>query len=82
MVKTTKKINLAQLDKELGAGGLNMESKDGEHIISAVDEKITDAQLEIAIKAHNAKEETNDLLVQKLASVGLNVDDLKAALGL
>lgn len=79
---TTKKINLAQLDAELNAGGLNMESKDGEHTISAIDDKITDAQLKAAIDAHVAQEDAEPSIVEKLASVGVSVDDLKAALGL
>jgi hypothetical protein len=82
MVKTTKKINLAQLDAELKAGGLNMDSIDGEHTITAIDEKITDAQLKAAIDAHVAKEDAQPSLTEKLASVGLSIDDLKAALGL
>lgn len=82
MVKTTKKINLAQLDAELNAGGLNMDSLNGEHTISAIDEKITDAQLKAAIDAHVAQADPEPSIVQKLASVGVSVDDLKAALGL
>jgi len=79
---TKKKINLAQLDAELNAGGLNMESKDGEYKITAIDKKVTDAQLKAAIDAHVAKEDPQPSLTEKLASVGLSVDDLKAALGL
>jgi 3-dehydroquinate dehydratase len=79
---TTKKINLAQLDAELNAGGLNMESIDGEHTISAIDDKITDAQLKAAIDAHVAQEDAEPSIVEKLASVGVSVDDLKVALGL
>lgn len=82
MIKTTKKINLAQLDAELDAGGLNMESKDGEHIISAIDEKITDAQLQKAIDNHVAVDPPAPGITEKLASVGLSLDDLKVALGL
>lgn len=82
MVTTTKKINLAQLDAELNAGGLNMDSLNGEHTISAIDEKITDAQLKAAIDAHVAKDDAEPTIIEKLASVGVSVDDLKAALGL
>jgi hypothetical protein len=82
MITTTKKINLAQLDIELNAGGLNMESKDGEYTITAIDPKITEAQLKAAIDAHVAQEDAQPSITQKLASVGLSVDDLKSALGL
>jgi hypothetical protein len=82
MVKTTKKINLAQLDAELNAGGLNMDSLNGENTITAVDPKITEAQLKAAVDAHIAQEDSQPSLTEKLASVGLSVDDLKVALGL
>jgi hypothetical protein len=79
---TTKKINLAQLDAELKAGGLNMESINGEHTISAISDKITDEQLEKAVAAHIAKEDPQPSISEKLSSVGLSIDDLKSALGL
>jgi hypothetical protein len=82
MVKTTKKINLGQLDLELNAGGLSMDSLNGEHTITAIDPKITEAQLKAAVDAHVAQEDSQPSLTEKLASVGLSVDDLKAALGL
>lgn len=81
MATTTKKINLAQLDQELNAGGLNMESLKGEHTISAINGEITEAQLEAAIAAHVAVEDPQPTIAEKLASVGLSIDDLKAALG-
>ena len=81
MVTTTKKINLAQLDQELKAGGLNMDTMGSEHTISAVNPDITDAQLEAAIASHVAQF-TEPSVADKLASVGLSVNDLKAALGL
>ena len=81
MVKTKKKINLAQLDKELNAGGLNMETINDEHTISPIDEKITKEQLEAAIAAHVAIDDPQPTVAEKLASVGLSIDDLKAALG-
>ena len=82
MVKTTKKINLAQLDAELNAGGLNMDSVDGTHTITAVSDSITKAQLEAAVAAHVAKDDPQQTIVEKLASVGLSINDLKVALGL
>lgn len=80
MITTNKKINLAQLDAELNANGLNMESLNGEHTIWAIDEKITDAQLKAAIDAHIAKDDPVPSLEDKLASVGLSIAELKAAL--
>lgn len=80
MVKTKKKINLHQLDAELNAGGLNMESLDGEHTISAINPEITDEKIENAIKAHVAKDEKQPTIAEKLATVGLSLDELKAAL--
>jgi hypothetical protein len=82
MVTTTKKINLAQLDAELKAGGLNMDSLDGTHTITAVDSKITDEKLQSGVDAHVAKSDPEPSLDDKLASVGLSVADLKVALGL
>jgi antitoxin component HigA of HigAB toxin-antitoxin module len=82
MVTTTKKINLAQLDAELKAGGLNMESLNGTNTITAIDSKITDAQLQAAVDAHVAQPDPEPTVNQKLESVGLSVADLKAALGL
>lgn len=79
---TTKKINLAQLDAELNAGGLNMESLNGTNTITAIDPKITDAQLQAAVEAHIAQPEPEPTIAEKLANAGLSVADLKAALGL
>ena len=82
MITTTKKINLAQLDTELNAGGLNMDSLNGEHTITAIDPKITEAQLKAAIDAHVAQDDAEPSIIEKLASVGVSIDDLKVALGL
>lgn len=80
MVKTTKKINLAQLDAELNAGGLNMESLNGTHTIIPISEAITKAQLEAAVAAHVAQDNPQPTIADKLASVGLSLEELKAAL--
>ena len=82
MAITTKKINLAQLDSELKAGGLNMDSFEGTHTITAVDPKITDEKIQSAIDAHVAKDDPQPSIAEKLSSVGLSIDDLKSALGL
>jgi|LakMenEpi03Aug12_release.lakeMendotaPanAssembly.Ray.scaffolds.fasta_scaffold27418_5 hypothetical protein len=81
MITTTKKINLAQLDAELKAGGLNMESLNGKNTIWPVNDNITEAKLEAAIAAHTAIDDPEPTIADKLASVGLSIDDLKAALG-
>jgi hypothetical protein len=81
MIKTTKKINLGQLSKELNNAALNMAEKDGESFVESCDQTITQVQLEKAIDNHIAVFEEASV-EQKLASVGLNLDDLKAALGL
>ncbi len=84
MIKVTKKINLEQLDKELKANGLNADfNKSGEVIAISLAENstITEEELTAGIDNHVAVF-AQPTLEEKLASVGLNVDDLKAALGL
>lgn len=83
MAITSKDINLLQLDNELGSHGLIADFNDpAKKIIKAADgSPITEAQLEDAIKIHTAVFAT-PTIAEKLASVGLSVDDLKAALGL
>ena len=82
MAITNKEINLFQLDKELGGKGLIGDFNDDKKklILPSENSDVTDAQLEAAISDHVA------VFVQlsvedKLASVGLSLDDLKAALG-
>lgn len=58
-----------------------MESKDGENTISAVNDKINKTQLETAIAAHIAIDDASPTMSEKLAAIGLSIDDLKAALG-
>lgn len=84
MAITSKEINLSQLDKELGGKGLNGDFNDPSKklITPANDSDVTEAQLEAAIAAHVAIPEEEATVADKLASVGLSVDDLKAALGL
>ena len=84
MAITSKEINLSQLDKELGGKGLNGDFNDPSKklITPANDSDVTEAQLEAAIAAHVAQTEPEATVADKLASVGLSVDDLKAALGL
>lgn len=83
MAKTSKEINLAQLDYELGGHGLVADFNDqSQKVISVADNSpITEAELISAIEAHVAVF-SEPTIVEKLASVGLSVDELKAALGL
>jgi hypothetical protein len=83
MTTTSKKINLSQLDAELGGKGLIGDFNDPgkKLVLPAENSDVTEAQLETAIAAHVAKF-IEPSVADKLASVGLSVDDLKAALGL
>jgi hypothetical protein len=85
MIKVTKEINLSQLDSELNCKGL-IASVDENKKIDAVgladNNDATEAELEAAIKAHTAVPIAQPTIIEKLASVGLSVDDLKLALGI
>jgi hypothetical protein len=85
MLKVTKEINLSQLDSELNGKGL-IASVDENKVIDAVgladNNDATEAELEAAIKAHKALPLEQPTIAEKLASVGLSVDDLKVALGI
>ena len=84
MAITSKEINLEQLDKELGGKGLNADFNDPAKklILPTENSDVTEAQLEAAIAVHVAQAEPKATVADKLASVGLSVSDLKAALGL
>jgi hypothetical protein len=84
MAITSKDINLAQLDKELGSKGLVADfNDDNKKIILPADESdVTEAQLEAGIAAHIAIPDPEPTVADKLARVGLSVDEIKAALGL
>jgi hypothetical protein len=81
MAKTNKEINLSQLDKELGVVGLNAASKDGEWEISYADGRPDDQALLNAIESHISQPNPQPTVADKLASVGLSLEELKAALG-
>lgn len=83
MAITSKAINLSQLDSELGSKGLIADLNDANKklILPAEGSDVTEKQLEAAIAAHVAQS-TDGSIEDKLASVGLSVTDLKAALGL
>ena len=83
MTITSKAINLAQLDQELGGKGLIADLNDDKKklILPSENSDVTEAQLEAAIAAHVAK--SNEPSIEdKLANAGLSIADLKAALGL
>jgi len=83
MAITNKEINLKQLDNELGAHGLVADFNDASAKVITVagGSLVTEAELEDGIKAHKAVFAT-PTIAEKLASVGLSINDLKVALGL
>jgi hypothetical protein len=85
MINVNKKINLSQLDAELNGKGLIASVDDNKEIDAvglADNNDATEAELEAAIKAHTANPVAQPTISEKLASVGLSVDDLKVALGI
>jgi hypothetical protein len=83
-MKVTKKINLGQLDQELNGKGLNgvLDDKGVLVEVSLTEHNdATQAELKAAIDAHIAQF-PEPTVQEKLALVGLSVDDLKQALGL
>lgn len=84
-MKINKPINLQQLDQELNGKGLNATLDKNKNIIEitlADNNDANEEELANAINAHIAKATPEPSIEQKLASVGLTIDDLKAALGL
>lgn len=85
MINVTKKINLSQLDSELNGKGL-IASVDENKEINAIglgdNNDATETELQAAIIAHKAAPIAQPTIAEKLASVGLSVDDLKLALGI
>jgi len=81
MTITSKKINLEQLDKELGGHGLIADFNDPSKIVinTADDSPVTEEELKAAINNHVAIF-TVLTIEDKLASVGLSLEELKAAL--
>jgi hypothetical protein len=59
--------------------GFNLFTRDADFYVSGCD---TQKQADDAIAAHNAPEPVEPSVGEKLASVGLSIDDLKVALGL
>jgi len=81
-VTTGKEINLKQLDDELGGHGLCMNAEDSTVKIVAVadDSPVTQAQLAAGVDDHDAQPAPQPTLEERLASVGLDLDELRAAL--
>jgi hypothetical protein len=84
MAITSKDINLSQLDKELGSKGLIADFNDDKKklILPSDESDLTEAQLEAGIAAHVALPDPELTVADKLAKVGLTVNEIKAALGL
>lgn len=82
MAITNKEINLAQLSEELGGKALTMiyDDPNQKHIKAADGVNLTEGELQAAIDAHIALPNPEPTLEQKLASVGLDLEELKAAL--
>lgn len=85
MIKVNKEINLAQLDQELNGEGLIATLNENKTIIEvglAENNEASESDLEKAIDAHIPLPIPEPTVEEKLASVGLNLSDLKTALGL
>jgi len=83
MINVNKPINLEQLDKELNGQGLVAPVGENLNVIAvglAENNSATYEELQIAIDNHIAVF-TEPTVAEKLASVGLSIEELKAALG-
>ena len=83
MITVTKDINLAQLDSELNGKGLIASVGENKQITAvglADGNDATEAQLQVKIDAHVAQPTPELTIEEKLASVGLSLNELKAAL--
>lgn len=74
--KATKYVDGFLFEKE---SGYSYFERDGEFFLSG---DATEKELLDAFAAHNPTPPAEPTITEKLASVGLSVDDLKAALGL
>jgi hypothetical protein len=70
------KINGDQLQNELGATFVYLSDKD-----LVIDSEKTKAEIEAIIATHKPIEPKEPTVADKLASVGLSIEELKAALG-
>lgn len=89
MAITSKKINLEQLDKELGGKGLIADFNDDKNklILPADNSDVTEEELEAAIKAHIAgpteyeiKQLNREQGINKLKELGFTDDQITALL--
>ena len=83
MINVNKPINLEQLDKELNGQGLVAPVDENLNVIAvglAENNFATYEELQVAINNHIAVF-TEPTVAEKLASVGLSIEELKAALG-
>jgi len=77
-VATTKKINLAQLDEELGGHGL---SGSDTEVVAVEGSPVTEAQLAGAIKAHKAVwPPTREEIITAAIEGAKSLDELKSTL--
>jgi hypothetical protein len=76
----TTHLQIVKALKDLGAKEYTLSGDDIENIVWLTDEQYTKAQIEAAIA--NPLPEPEPTVEEKLASVGLSIDDLKTALGL
>jgi hypothetical protein len=90
MAITSKKINLEQLDKELGSQGLCADFNDDKKkiIIKSDNSTITEEELEAAIKAHVAGPTQSDVIklnseqgLAKLKELGFTDEEIRALIG-
>lgn len=90
MAITSKKINLQQLDQELGGQGLvaNFEDESNKIIKPADDSKVTEKELEVAIANHVAQPSEIEVIElnreegkKKLIELGFTAEQI-TALGL
>ena len=84
IVATTKQVNLAQLDVELGGFGLN----GAEGLVQACEgSPVTEAELSAAIAAHVYVDPDAERLaaresaMAKLAALGLNINEIETIVG-
>lgn len=89
MIKTNKKINLVQLDKELGGFGLIADFNDSDNKIIGVasNSPVTDEELNAAIEKHIAQPTEQELEelnrnagIAKLKELGLTQEQIEALL--
>ena len=89
MAITSKKINLVQLDEELGGKGLIADFNDDKKkiILPAENSDVTEEELQAAIEAHEAKPTTEEIRylnrqqgIAKLKELGFTDEQITALL--